>query len=161
MRCVLPSRATLYALLSLLAVIAAIQVIDPPEDIFHMAAPAQRDDEANDLQDRIQSLRDWYSTSEPEGPVTVESLQLFLDELSDVHFLPLVKEDGRAASIIDAGYSSTHMIADLTMSELVGLGFPQGNAKKMSFYLGSEPAPRPPSQLLMNNSAAASAQHSA
>ena len=76
MRCVLPSRATLYALLSLLAVIAAIQVIDPPEDIFHMAAPAQEADAANDLQDRIQSLRDWYSTSDPEAPVTVESLQL-------------------------------------------------------------------------------------
>ena len=112
MRYVRIPRTTFYALVSLLAVIAAIQVIDPPEDIFHMAAPAQEVDEANDLQDRIQSLRDWYSTSEPEAPVTVESLQLFLDELADVHFLPLVKEDGRAASIIDAGYSSTHMIAD-------------------------------------------------
>ena len=161
MRCVLPTRATTYALLSLIAVIAAVQVIDPPEDIFHMDAPDQQADEANDLQRRIQSLRDWYSTSEPEAPVTVESLQLFLDELADVHFLPLVKEDGRAASIIDAGYSSTHMIADITMSELIGFGFPQGNAKKMASYLGSEPAPRPPSQLLINNSAAASAQHSA
>ena len=40
MRCVLNTYATLYALLSLIAVIAAVQVILPPEDIVHMADAA-------------------------------------------------------------------------------------------------------------------------
>ena len=86
MRCVLNTRATFYALLLLTAVIAAIQVIDPPEDTFHMAA--------DDLAARINSLREWYSLSSPDAAVTTDSIQLFLNELAEVHFMPPVAGDG-------------------------------------------------------------------
>ena len=75
--------------------------------------------------------------------------------------MPPVVEDGRAAAIIAAGYSSVHMVADLTTADLMGLNFLPGNAKKMASYLGSAAAARPPASVLMNNSVAASAQHSA
>ena len=157
MRCVLNTRATFYALLLLTAVIAAIQVVDPPEDTFHMDA----DEAADDLAARIDSLREWYSLSSPDAAVTTDSIQLFLNELAEVHFMPPVAGDGRADAIISGGYSSVHMVAELTAADLIGLGFLPGNAKKMASYLGSEPAPRPPTQVLMANSVAASAQHSA
>ena len=51
--------------------------------------------------------------------------------------------DGRADAIISGGYSSVHMVAELTATDLIGLGFLPGNAKKMASYLGSEPASRP------------------
>ena len=159
MRCVLNTRATFYAVLSLIAVIVAIQVIDPPEDLFHMAA--RDDDAADDMATRITSLREWFSTSAPDGAVTADDIQAFLDELAEVHFMPPVAADGRAAAIIAAGYSSVHMVADLTTADLMGLNFLPGNAKKMASYLGSAAAARPPASVLMNNSVAASAQHSA
>ena len=162
MRCVLNTRATFYAVFSLIAVIsiAAIQVIDPPEDLFHMAARDAAAD-IDDMATRITSLREWFSTSAPDGAVTANDVQTFLDELAEVHFMPPAAEDGRAAAIIDAGYSSLHMIAELTTADLLGLNFLPGNAKKMASYLGSAAAARPPAQVLMNNSVAASAQHSA
>ena len=128
MRCVLTTRATFYAVFSLIAVIVAIQVIDPPEDIFHMAA-------ADDMAARITSLREWFSTSAPDGAVNANDVQAFLAELAEVHFMPPVAEDGHAAAIIDVGYSSVHVIAELTTADLLGLNFLPGNAKKMASYL--------------------------
>jgi len=88
-------------------------------------------------------------------------VQQFLNELAEIQFMPAVAAAGRADAIIDAGHTSIHMMAELTAGDLIGLGFLSGNAKKMASYLGSAPAARPPAQMLMNNSVAASAQHSA
>jgi len=97
---------------------------------------------------RIATLQTWFHTSSPDGPVNEEGIQAFLDEVGDVHFMPLVAADGRAAAITAAGYSSVHDIAGITNAELQSMGFLQGNAKRFSSYLGSKPRDASPNRLL-------------
>ena len=159
MRCVGTSRTTFYALVSLIAVIAVIQVPLPLESLTMPSS----DDDASDLADRIEALHKWFATTDRDALVTVEEMQLFLNEMTEVHFMPAASANGRAAAILSAGYTSRHSVAQITQSELVGMGFLQGNAKTISSYLGSPDGPRKPMVLVdpQNNSAAASAQHSA
>ena len=158
MRCALTSRATFYALLSLLAVIAVIQVPLPIERLT-----MSDDDHAPDLDQRIENLHKWFTTTDRDALVTVDEMQAFLNEMAEIHFMPPAAEDGRANAVLSAGYTSKHAVAQLTANELVGLGFLPGNAKTIAAYLGSPVGPRRPQQLSapQNNSAAVSAQHSA
>ena len=112
MRCVLNTRATFYALLSLIAVIAAVRVILPSEDIVHMA---DHDNAAADAAAQIlvreNALKDWFSTDSPNGAVNADNVQQFLDELAEIQFMPTVAAPGRADAIIDAGHTSIHNYA--------------------------------------------------
>ena len=112
---------------------------------------------------RIATLRTWFHTSSPDGPVNEEGIQDFLNEVGDIHFMPLVAADGRAAAITDAGYTSVHDIAGITCAELQTMGFLQGNAKRLSSYLGSKPRDVSPNRVLPAGplSVVASQQHSA
>jgi len=67
---------------------------------------------------RIATLQTWFHTSSPDGPVDEEGIQDFLNEVGDIHFMPLVAADGRAAAITDVGYTSVHDIAGITCAEL-------------------------------------------
>jgi virulence-associated protein VapD len=113
--------------------------------------------------ERIATLRTWFHVNSPDGPVDEEGIQEFLDALKEVHFIDAVAADGRAAAIINNGYTSKHGVAGLTTAELVDLGFLQGNAKQMSMYLGSRPRDPSPARPLPVGplSIAASQQHSA
>ena len=112
---------------------------------------------------RIATLQTWFHTSSEDGPVDEDGIQAFLDEVANVHFTPIVAADGRAAAIHAAGYSSVHDIAGITNSELQQMGFVQGNAKRVSSYLGSRPRDASPNRLLPAGplSVVASQQHSA
>ena len=98
--------------------------------------------------ERIATLRTWFHVNSPDGPVDEEGIQEFLDALKEVHFIDAVAADGRAAAIINNGYTSKHGVAGLTTAELVDLGFLQGNAKQMSMYLGSRPRDPSPARPL-------------
>ena len=69
--------------------------------------------------------------SSPDGPVDEEGVQEFLNEVGDVHFMPLVAADGRAVAITAAGFTSVHDIAGITYTELQSMGFLQGNVKRL------------------------------
>ena len=100
--------------------------------------------------ERIATLRTWFHVNSPDGPVDEEGIQEFLDALKEVHFIDAVAADGRAAAIINSGYTSKHHdgVAGLTTAELVDLGFLRGNAKQMSMYLGSRPRDPSPARPL-------------
>ena len=123
------------------------------------------DDNAPDLDQRIENMHKWFTTTDRDAQVTVEEMQAFLNEIAEIHFMPPAAEDGRATStaVLSAGYTSKHAVAQLTANELVGMGFLPGNAKTIAAYLGSPVGPRGPQPLSepQNNSAAVSAQHSA
>ena len=144
MRCVGTSRITFYALVSLIAVIAVIQVPLPLESLTMPSS----DDDASDRAQRIEALHKWFDTTDRDGLITVEDIQLFLDEMTNVHFLPAASADGRAAAIISAGYASRHSVAEITNSALVEMSFLPGNAKTISSYLGSPAGPRKPMMLV-------------
>ena len=72
---------------------------------------------------RIATLQTWFHVNSPDGPVNEECIQEFLEELKDVHFMDAVAADGRAAAIINNGYTSKHGVASLTTAELIDLGF--------------------------------------
>ena len=116
---------------------------------------------------RIATLQTWFHVSNPDGPVNEEGIQDvdFLDAMKEAHFMDSVAVDGRAASIIAAGYTSKHDVDGLTATELMDtcMGFLQGNAKRMSSYLGSRPRDPSPAGLLPAGplSLAASQQYSA
>ena len=75
MRCALTSRATFYALVSLLAAFAVIQVPLPLESLT-----MSDNDNAPDLNQRIDVVHKWFSTTDRtrDGLVTVEDMQQFL-----------------------------------------------------------------------------------
>ena len=122
------------------------------------------DDHAPDLDQRIENMHKWFTTTDRDALVTMEEMQAFLNEMAEIHFMPPA-EDGRARAkaVLSASYTSKHAVAQLTANELVGMGFLPGNAKTIAAYLGSPVGPRRPQQLSepQNNSAAVSAQHSA
>ena len=87
----------------------------------------------------IATLQTWFHTTSPDGPADEDRVQAFLNEVKEVHFMPHVLDvaaDGRAAAILSAGYSNVHDIVGLTNAELQSMGFLQGNAKRLSSYLG-------------------------
>ena len=59
---------------------------------------------------RIATLQTWFHVKNPDGPVNEEGIQEFLDELKEVHYMDSVAADGRAASVIAAGYTSKHSV---------------------------------------------------
>ena len=97
MRCALTSRATFYALLSLLAVIVVIQAPLPLESLT-----MSDDDNAPDLNQRIDAMHKWFSTTDRDSLVTVEEMQSFLNEMAEIHFMPPAAADGRAAAVLSA-----------------------------------------------------------
>ena len=59
---------------------------------------------------RIARLSTWFHMSNADGPVDEEGIQKSLDKVKEVHFTD-INGDGRAASILQNGYSSVHDIA--------------------------------------------------
>ena len=60
-------------------------------------------DFSNERDARISKLQTWFHMSNEDGPVNEEGIQLFLNEIHEVHFTD-VNGDGRAASILQNGY---------------------------------------------------------
>ena len=110
----------------------------------------------------IARLSTWFHMSNADGPVDEEGIQKFLDEVKEVHFTD-VNGDGRAASILQNGYSSVHDIAQMTAAELREVGFLAGQAKRVSMYLGGRARDPSPARPLPHGpiSVANSVQHSA
>ena len=104
--------------------------------------------ETDERNERVQKLRTWFHLTEPDGPVDENGMQAWLDEFAEIHFMPSVKEDGRAKAVIENGFTSKHSIAALTSAELKDLGFMMGNAKRMAIYLGEPPRPPSPGRVL-------------
>ena len=107
----------------------------------------------------IATLQTWSHVSKPDGPVNEEGIQDFLE----AHFMDAVAADGRAAAIINGGYTSKHDVAGLTAAEVIDLGFLHDNAKRMNMYLTSRPRDPSPARPLPVGplSLAASQHHSA
>ena len=119
-------------------------------------------DISNERDARMARLQTWFHMSNADGPVSEEGIQEFLNEIKEVHFTD-VNGDGRAASILQNGYSSVHDIAQMTAAELRETGFLAGQAKRIGSYLGSRPRDPSPARPLPHGpiSVANSAQHSA
>ena len=83
-------------------------------------------DIADSREQRLASLRTWFHVSNPEARVEETDVQLFLEEVKDLHFMDDAAAPGRAASIIKAGYTSTHTVAGLCTEELFSLGSCEG-----------------------------------
>ena len=111
---------------------------------------------------RLAALKTWFHVSNPDGPIVEADVQVFLDEIKELHYMDTVAAPGRAASIVNEGYTSAHAVAVMNTEELVSLGFVLGNAKRVAMYLGSRPRePSPARQLPLGPlSLAASQQNS-
>ena len=114
---------------------------------FCIIAQVTMGDFSNERDARIAKLQTWFHMSNADGPVNEEGIQLFLDEIKEVHFTD-VNGDGRAASILQNGYSSVHDIAQMTSVELRETGFLAGQAKRVGMYLGSRPRDPSPARAL-------------
>ena len=63
--------------------IAVIQVTLPLESLT-----MSDDANAPDLNQRIENMHKWSSTTDRDALVTVEEMQAFLNEMAEIHFMP-------------------------------------------------------------------------
>lgn len=87
---------------------------------------------------RINRLRMWFDVRNPDGAVTENDVQSFLNEFAEVHFMSAAAAPSRAEALINNGFTSKHAVASLTAVQLEKFGFLLGHAQALASYMGAQ-----------------------
>ena len=90
----------------------------------------------DDAPDALLQLQGFFSVADPNGAANIELVQEFLELAAAAHFAPGMYADGRAAAVIENGFTSRHAIAGLSETDLRAMNFLAGHARELAKYLG-------------------------